>query len=184
MISVFHKNCPMCKDSVKGGAWSRLILANAKSTIECANYFNMSPEEVNNHIYNHYTDLVDGDPSTQDYVVKKILRMSSIVEIMADHVIATIDSGNVDISKVERVMKMFESVQSMVIKRGEIAGIIKPMKIAGTQIQINTVKNKFESFTNVVMLQLCPKCRKVAAAEMQKFIDDDSDQNLLITAGN
>ncbi|MCK9459941.1 MAG: hypothetical protein M0R80_09915 [Proteobacteria bacterium] len=161
----YDENCPLCRSPIQADAWSRLILSNEKSSMECAKEFDISVEEVNEHIYKHSSGLdADGDPNTPEHLKNKLLRFSHICEIWMDEMIV---SKELDPSKLDKVLKLMDVIEKQLVSRAQIAGIIKK---DAPQIQITNVQNNIDNLTNVIMMKLCPECKKIAIAEMEGFV--------------
>ena len=143
----------MCNDPQKAASWVRLITNNQRTSLECAKFFGMDPEDVNRHIYNHVNFEEGDDPNDPDYIRKKMIKFIKLVELWMDDMII---EGTPDRSTMDMLLKLMSEIRSNLRILGEVDG---KLNRADPKLQIINIKNDFKQLTNVIMMEACDHCK-------------------------
>ena len=163
-MSIFNEDCPMCQDPTKSMSWVRLIMANQRTALECAKYFNMDPKLVNEHVYKHITvEDATMDPNNPDYMKNKLFKFLNILEVFFDDMTIT---GKPDRNDIDLIMRLISSMQSTLKIVGELDGKLNK---ADPKLQIINVQNDMRALTNVIMMDLCDHCQPIAMKAVEKM---------------
>lgn len=143
-------------------AWTRLILANQRTALECAKSLGMTPEDVHTHIYHHVTvEDTTMDPNNPDYIRNKLLKFMQILELWFDDM--TIN-GIPERSDMDMILKLIRAMQDSLKIVGELDGKLNKVD---PKLQIINIQNDMRALTNVIMMDMCPDCQPKALAAIE-----------------
>jgi hypothetical protein len=116
----------------------------------------MTPEAVNEHVYQHVNHEQAIHHDNPDYVRLKMVKFADILELWLDGMIIDnkIERGTMDMA-----LRLIKEIRENLKVIAEMNGDINR---ADPKVQIINITNDFKRLTNVLMMDLCDNCRPKA----------------------
>jgi hypothetical protein len=147
-------DCKLCK-SEKCFEYSKGIINGKHSVKEVATIFNISEDEVYEHLYNHQWEeiIIETDEKSTYDCVKELRRC---LDILNDWLMATIDRGSEDINNMRTGIALIKEVRSTIETLGKFSGELNEELV----FKIDDMEGKFFKLTNeLVKAKVCPECK-------------------------
>ncbi|TRZ80784.1 hypothetical protein D4R86_03785 [bacterium] len=125
----------------------------------------MTPEQVNDHVYNHFDAEGEMSPDNPDYIRNKLLKLIQIIEIWFDEIVVRND---VDRNAIDAALSISKEIRSALKLIGELDGKLNQGQ---ADFQLIELKRQYKMLTDTVMMELCPECQdKILHAVEQKAL--------------
>lgn len=149
--------CPMCAAGAIGMQWSRDIIVGKVSVEEASMFFNMSRNEVMDHINTHQIkeDKNTGEYDSQDFYMKRLLRMLKKLEDWVNYICAIKDF---DRENIKLALMLTKETRATLHDLAEFQGRLN--QGGNVNVKIETMNNRFVLLTNLIVQEVCPECRQ------------------------
>lgn len=147
----------MCAAGAIGMQWSRDIIVGKVSVEEASMFFNMSRNEVMDHINTHQIkeDKNTGEYDSQDFYMKRLLRMLKKLEDWVNYICAIKDF---DRENIKLALMLTKETRATLHDLAEFQGRLN--QGGNVNVKIETMNNRFVLLTNLIVQEVCPECRQ------------------------
>lgn len=137
--------------------WSRDIIVGKVSVEEASMFFNMSRNEVMDHINTHQIkeDKNTGEYDSQDFYMKRLLRMLKKLEDWVNYICAIKDF---DRENIKLALMLTKETRATLHDLAEFQGRLN--QGGNVNVKIETMNNRFVLLTNLIVQEVCPECRQ------------------------
>lgn len=166
--------CKMCKHPTLAKKWSNDIIKGIKTSVDAADVFKMSIEDVENHVYHHQTtELMVKPERNKEYFVEKL----DAIQTQLDEVLeSTMVNPEMSVRNVTSLTKEIRETLKLI---AEVEGIIGADNYAAMQKNLEGMKKQYAELTGWIIENCCPDCQKRIVAKMRGDVSVDGTQNKL-----
>lgn len=166
-----EKDCHLCQDR-RGKRWTEALHKGNKSIREAQLAFNMSKEDIEEHLYKHSSVWVEEPTSlvetnSREFYISRLTQMGIDLNRMLEDVV---DDGNTNPETIRSATTLTKEIRETLKLLGEITRVISDDETAQLERALLDMRTNYLTLTNIITTQACPECQKkiLSAIDMQK----------------
>ena len=156
--------CVLCRDKTASMAWAKLITRGIRTPIECAAYYGISPEDVNDHLNNHIMyKNEEGRMDSPDYVVSKVLKIVEAMDEFFDEM--RIQDTTIDRSTMDLILRLSKELRESLKLLADLQGRLGN----SNETRVIEITNNYKMLTQVIMTEMCGDCQMKVIDAMDRL---------------